>query len=413
MNDSFLIQNSRYLDPLNAQAKQMVSLLESWANINSWSDNLDGLAKMSAKLKDDFSILNGKIEYIPLPQRTKINSQGMNIEIASGQALTIKKHPEAPFQVLLAGHLDTVYPPSSSFLNVERLDQEILRGPGVADMKGGLVIMLKALEAFENSPFAGKLGWEILINPDEEIGSPSSEHLFVERASHYNIGLIFEPSFPDGSLVNERKGSINYTIVAHGKSAHAGRDYYNGRNAILAMARLIQGIESLNDRHRGITVNVGSFEGGGATNIVPDLAICKVNVRMQNLKDVDRISASFKEMVKGCTTPDGIMFELHEHSVRPPKAFDKPNRLLFEALKTCAKGLGYDLNWQPSGGVCDGNTLSAAGLPTIDTLGAIGGHIHTHDEFVLLPSLVERARLTTGFLMYLIENEYMLEKAHD
>ena len=402
-----------YLDSLSSQEKGIIELLERWVNINSWSENPEGLEKMTEVLEEAFSSLNGVIERLPLPPRKKIDTRGNITEIASGSALSIKKRPEAPFKVLLAGHLDTVYPTYSPFQSAERLDPKILRGPGVADMKGGLVVMLKALEAFENSPYADKLGWEVLINPDEEVGSPASQHLFIERASKFNIGLIFEPAFPDGSLVNERKGSINFTIVAHGKAAHAGRDYYAGRNAIIAMARFAQGVETLNDRQRNITVNVGFFEGGGATNIVPDVAVCKVNIRMQNPKDVPMISASLREMAHGSASPDGITFELYEHTSRPPKVFNKANRSLFDALKTCGQGLGLDLKWQPSGGVCDGNTLSAAGLPTIDTLGAVGGHIHTHDEFILTPSLVERAKLTASFLMQIAENKYILEKSHD
>ncbi len=402
-----------YLEALRSEETNMVHLLESWVNINSFSDNLAGLIKMTDAIETAFSDLEGTKERILLPNRKKTDSKGQWVEIPSAAAFSMQKHPQAPFKVLLAGHMDTVYPPSSSFQSAERLSPEILRGPGVADMKGGLVIMLKALETLEKSPFAGKIGWEVLINPDEEIGSPSSESLFVQRAPHFNIGLIFEPAFPDGSLVNERKGSVNYTVVAHGKSAHAGRDYYAGRNAITAMARFVQGVETLNDRQRGITVNVGSFEGGGPTNIVPDLAISKLNVRLQNPKDLAMISKSIREMVKGATSPDGIIFELHEHTVRPPKLFNKPHPLLFEALKDCAKEFKIDLKWQPSGGVCDGNTLAAAGLPTIDTLGAVGKNIHTHDEFILIPSLVERACLTAYFLMYLAENEHILEKSYD
>lgn len=288
-----------------------------------------------------------------------------------------------------------------------------MRGPGAADMKGGLVIMLKALEAFDKSPFAEKIGWEVLINPDEEVGSPASEQLFIKRASQFDIGLIFEPAFSDGSLVSERKGSINYTVVAHGKAAHAGRDYYAGRNAITGMARFVQGIETLNDRQRGITINVGTFEGGRSPNIVPDLAICKVNMRFQNPKDLPMIVASVRAMVEGCTTPNGVTFELHDNGIRPPKPFNKANRLLFDALQACAQEIGLDVKWQPSGGVCDGNTLSAAGLPTVDTLGAVGGHIHTHDEYILIKSLAERAKLTAFFLMQLAKNKYVLEKGHE
>lgn len=402
-----------YLDPLHSREKSMIERLESWANINSWSENLEGLTKMGEALENSFSSLKGVMERIALPPRKKIDSKGQLIEIPSGFALSIKKQRAASIQVLLAGHLDTVYPPSSPFQSVERLDPEILRGPGVADMKGGLVILLEALEAFERSPYAEKIGWEILINPDEEIGSPSSQHLFIEKAPQFNVGIIFEPAFPDGSIVSERKGSVNYTVIAHGKAAHAGRDYYAGRNAIIALARFAQGVETLNDRQKGITVNVGSFEGGGPTNIVPDLAISKVNIRMQNPKDLPKISTSMREMLKACSTPDGISFELHEHTVRPPKLFNKSHYQLFEILKTCAQTLDLELKWQPSGGVCDGNTLSGAGLPTIDTLGAVGGHIHTYDEYIFTKSLVERAKLTASFLMYLAENESLVEEIND
>lgn len=393
-----------YIEPLLSQENLMVDLLESWVNINSGSDNLEGLTKMADVLEGSFSVLNAQFERIPLPNRKKINSRGTLYETPSGHAISMKKRPEAAFKILLGGHLDTVYSPASAFQTAERLDPEILRGPGTADMKGGLVILLKALETFEKSPFAEKVGWEILINPDEEIGSPSSQYLFKERAAQYQVGLLFEPAFADGSLVNERKGSINYTFIAYGKAAHTGRDYYAGRNAITAMARFVQGIETLNDRHRDITVNVGTFEGGGTPNIVPDRASCKVNIRLQNPKDLPMISASIKALIKGCSSTDGITFESYEETSRPPKLFNKANRLLFELLKNCAEEIGLNIRWQPSGGVCDGNLLSAAGLPTIDTMGAVGGHIHTSDEFIFIPSLVERAKLTACFLMQLAEH---------
>lgn len=392
---------------LKSQENHLITLLESWVNINSWSENLEGLALMMKTVQNAFKDLKGEVQEIPLKDRTKIDARGQLLKIPSASALSIKKHPHAPIQVLLAGHIDTVYPPQSSFQKLEKIDSNTFRGPGVIDMKGGLLIMLKALNFIESSPLAGTIGWEVLINPDEELGSPSSDILFIERAPHYDFGLIFEPAFPDGSIVNERKGSVNYTCVSKGRAAHAGRDYYSGRNAITPMARFVHEIENLNDRQRGITVNVGSFEGGGPTNIVPDLAICKVNIRMKNPLDFSYISANMHEIANRCQI-EGISLELHEHTLRPPKPFDKPHRHLFEALKSCAQDLKQDLQWQPSGGVCDGNTLASAGLPTIDTLGAVGGHMHTHDEFILLSSLSERIFLTTAFLMHMAENKPLL-----
>lgn len=386
------------------EKRKMLDLLETWVGINSWSENPQGLENMTQVLENAFSLLHAERTRIPLPNRKKIDPSGKLLDIPSAPALSVKKLSKAPIKILLAGHLDTVYPPASCFQKAEQLDPKILRGPGVADMKGGLVILLKALELFEKSPFADKLAWEVLINPDEEIGSPASAQLFSEKASQFDLGLVFEPAFQDGSLVNERKGSINYTIIAHGKSAHAGRDFESGRNAILALARLVQDVEALNDKQRNITVNIGSFEGGTAANIVPDLAICKINIRLQEAKHFPILSKKIHELLTKHSI-HGITFNLLEQSNRPPKPFNKANRQLFEALKNCAQKIGMDIKWQPSGGVCDGNTLAAAGLPTIDTLGAVGGNLHTHDEYIYTDSLIERTQLTAHFLMEIAQNE--------
>lgn len=404
---------SSYLYPLLSKQQRMVEQLKRWANINSWSENPEGLEKMAAVLEEDFSILNGRVERLPLPPRKKIDSRGNRVEIPASPALSIKKREDAPIKILLAGHFDTVYSPESSFQSTERLSDEILRGPGVTDMKGGLVILLHALETFEKSPYAEKIGWEILLNPDEEIGSPSSQQLFIQKAPHFAAGLLFEPAFSDGLLVSERKGSINITLIAHGKAAHVGRDFDKGRNAISALAALLQKIETLNDQQRHITVNVGLFEGGGAPNIVPDLAISQINIRMQNPKDLTMVKKRIQQMIEGFDHLDGITFEWDVLSMKPPKPFNKTNRYLFNALKNCAHELGWELNWQPSGGVCDGNTLASAGLPTIDTLGAVGGHIHTHDEYILTQSLVDRARLSACFLMYMADKNKFLETSYD
>ncbi|MBN9378385.1 MAG: hypothetical protein BGO14_06955 [Chlamydiales bacterium 38-26] len=395
------------IEAIHDQQNSMLQLLERWVNINSWTDNPQGLAHMLKELEQAFLPLGGEIKRMTLPSHLSINAKGQITEKPTGQALSIKKHPEAPLQILLGGHMDTVYPPTSHFQKAEKLEATILRGPGVTDMKGGLVIMLKALETFEQSPYAGKIGWEVLINADEEIGSPVSTDLFKERASKFHLGLIFEPAFPDGSLVSERRGSMNYTFIAHGKSAHVGRDFESGRNAIVGMARLVQQLETLNNRQRGIQVNVGSFEGGGPTNIVPDLAVCKMNVRVQNPADQPIVAKQIQNILQETTSSRDLTFELHTDSMRPPKPFNKAHHRLFEALRESAKRMNIDLKWQPTGGVCDGNTLSAEGLPTIDTLGAVGGHLHTHDEYLYIPSLVQRTQLVTYFLIQLAEKQIL------
>lgn len=396
-----------YVNQFPERKDETLQLLQSWVNINSHSENLVGLEEMIHALKTTFSSLEGEIKEITLPPYKKIDSKGLIGEIPVGKALSITKHPQAPFKVFFGGHMDTVYPTTDPFQKGVLLDQQY-KGPGAADMKGGLLVLFKALEALEQSPYAGKIGWEVLINPDEEIGSPSSEFLLKQAAKRNQLALIFEPSFPDGSIVHERKGSINFTIISRGKAAHAGRDFYSGRNAISALARFILGVETLTNRYKGITVNVGHVEGGGAANIVPDLAICKVNIRITHPKDFSITKESLEEMVKGSVSPDGIAMEIYQHSERPPKPFDEKQQRVFEQLKACAAKFNIDLKWQSTGGVCDGNILAAAGLPTIDSLGVVGGNLHTADEYLLVDSLWERARLVAFYLMKLANQEITL-----
>jgi len=387
-----------YLDEIQRDKEKILSQLKVWVNINSGSENLGGLAKMLQVVHKDFSILGGKAEFIDLPPRKSVDAHGNLIEKPSAQALRIKKHNNSRYNVLLGGHIDTVYSVKSKFQKVEKISPEKWRGPGITDMKGGIIVMLKALEVLEKSSLAGQIGWEVLINPDEEIGSPGSEHLFKEAAQRHDMGLIFEPSFSDGSLVSARKGTLNYAVVAYGKSAHAGRDFYEGRNAIVGLAKWIISAERMNDKNRGITVNVGQVEGGNALNIVPDLAICRLNLRMDTPQDFDDVKAQIHQLN---SSNDEIRFVLHPLSERGPKPFLEKEQKLFGELKQTAQEIGISLQWRPSGGVCDGNILAAEGLPTIDTLGVIGGNIHTDEEYVLTNSLVERAGLTAAFLLKL------------
>ena len=195
-----------------------------------------------------------------------------------GQAIAITKRPKAPLRILLNIHLDTVYPPDSSFQAV-REEVGTLHGPGVADAKGGLAVMLTALEALERSPNAERIGWRVLLNPDEEIGSPGSASLLADTARDCQFGLLFEPALPDGALVNRRRGSGNFSIIVRGRAAHVGRDFEAGRSALVAAAKISLQLHSLNQSLPGVTLNVGAIDGGGPANVVPDLAICRINIR--------------------------------------------------------------------------------------------------------------------------------------
>lgn len=395
----------RILAWIKSEHLNMVSLVEKWANINSGSNNIEGLCALCQILQEDFSILGGFAEVIPLPPRKQLSPQGFFTEVPAAPALRITKRPEAPVQIFFGGHMDTVFSPSSPFQQTTRVDANTLKGPGVADLKGGLAILLKGLEAFEKFPDAASIGWEIVLNPDEEIGSPSSDNLFIEGAKRNDFGIIFEPSYPDGAFVHKRKGSSNFAVIAKGYASHAGRDFHRGKSAIYAIADFITQIESLNDNFQGITVNVGEIRGGGPVNIVPDFALCRFNVRMTTSEQLSFIQNQLQKIIDLCHKRDGITLTLIQEYVCPPKQFDAKTEAFFKAYQGCAMELGLPFQLRESGGVCDGNRLASAGLPTLDTAGAVGGNMHTVEEYINLNSLVERAQLLALFLMKLSQGK--------
>lgn len=399
----------KHLDWIASQQKTMVSLLEQWAAINSGSDNLSGLSAMADALEREFASLNATSYHrIALNPRRLINSKGEWKEVPLGEALFWQKNSNAPLRVFLGGHMDTVFSAESTFQKTERLGANTMQGPGVTDMKGGLVVMLTALRAFEQSPYAHSIGWDILINPDEEIGSPGSGPLFETCAKHNTIGLLFEPSYSDGSFVSSRKGSSNWTAVAKGRSAHAGRDFHKGRNAITALAKFLLQVELLNNPEKEITVNIGHLEGGGPINIVPDSALGKFNIRIVEPNDLENLTLMINKLAEEASREEGIEIAVHADTRNPPKPFDSKTESLFKVIKECASQLGMEMRWRPSGGACDGCRLHAAGLPNMDTLGVIGGNIHTYEEYIELDSLVQRAQLTSLFLMLLASGEMKL-----
>ncbi len=304
------------LDWIDSQAQCMRQWVIDWANVNTGTYNLAGLATFCQMLRDAWEPLGGEISEITLPDEQTVDSSGHVVYAPLGKALSIRKRPDAPLQAFLCIHMDTVYPIDSPFQTCELLDANTLRGPGVTDAKGGLAIMLLAVEAIERSPWADSIGWEVLMNPDEEIGSPGSSALFELAARRNRVGLLFEPAHGTGDLVSERAGSGSFTIVVRGRSAHAGRDPQAGRNAIHAMAGLIGKLAALASDQ--VTVNVGHVQGGGAVNVVPDLAICRFNVRV-------RTPPQQREIVRANRTDRGRNIARRRHPRRatwrvPPTA---------------------------------------------------------------------------------------------
>ena len=361
---------------------------------------------MRATLADAFSALPGELAEQPLPPQTVVNARGKAEDIPLQPALEITTRPDAPVQIVLTGHYDTVFPAHSHFQTPERVDADTLHGPGTADMKGGLRVMLEALKTLEANPERDRVGYTVLLSPDEEIGSPGSRHRLAELGRRAHVGLTFEPALADGSLAGARKGSGNFALTVRGRAAHAGREHHLGRNAMAALARFAARLDALNGEREGVTFNFAKVDGGGATNIVPDLAVGRFNTRMVEPEDCDWIDARLTELVAQTHAEDGIAAELSGGFSRPPKPMSPANARVFDWVKRAGASLCQDIRWAPSGGVCEGNNLWASGCPNVDTLGVRGGEIHSDREYMVIPSLVERAQLSALVLGRIAEGSY-------
>ena len=388
-----------WLDWLNDQHDDMLARTIELAEINSGSLNYQGVNQVLAQLQQLTAHLAADQERIAVSPWEIINDNGDMVQHRLGDALRLRKRPEAPLQVFLCGHMDTVFPVDSPFQKVCWLDDDTINGPGVTDLKGGILVMLKAIEVLEQSPWADQIGWEILFNPDEEIGSPSSASLIAEAAQRVHFGMIFEPSFPDGNLAGQRKGSGNFTVVSHGKAAHAGREHHLGRNAIRALCDFVAAMDDLNGQRSGTTFNPGYIHGGGPTNIVPERCVHKFNIRLEHPDDQQWCLTQLNDIIATINQRDGIRLELHGGFTRQPKVLSQANRQLLSMARNIGHELGIPLEIKPTGGCCDGNNLACAGIPNIDTLGVQGGAIHSEQEYLNVKSLIPRAKLSAAILL--------------
>jgi glutamate carboxypeptidase len=388
---------------IQSQKALMVSQLHQFCSINSGTENSIGLKRMVDVLHAAYEPIADSItlkHFAPIPH---LGMDGTESMIQCGDALFIRKRPGLKKRVLLCGHMDSVYPETSPFQNLTYLNEGCINGPAVADMKGGLIVMLHALSAFEQSSLASQLGWDVLINADEEIGSPASSALLDELAPQYQAALVFEPAMtPDGTLAKNRKGSGKITLIAKGKAAHAGRAFDEGKNAICHLAKALLAVHGLNGQRLGVTINVGKIAGGQALNVVPDQAVVQMDVRISAPEDETWVRQSLERILEDLHHPEYSLI-LHAHFGRPVKRITPPTERLFARLKEHAKELNIDLDWQDSGGCCDGNNLARKGLAVLDTLGVCGGNIHSDKEFILLDSLPERAALSALLLQDLAQ----------
>jgi len=357
--------------------ESMISFLKKLVLINSHTHNIQGVNAVQRLIKEAAKPLKCKASYLKTKQFADI--------------LKLQKRQKAPIQILLSGHADTVFPKNFPFKRVK----DTLYGPGVADMKGGLVILLNVLEAIERSPLRDLIGWTALINGDEESGSPGSAEIIAKEASGKHFALVFEPA-KEGKFVDIRPSSTNYRFTAKGQKAHAGRDFHKGVNAILPLAKLSLDLSKLNSKKTQVLI--AQISGGEALNIVPDHAELFVNIRSYTNNAESLVANVLKKH------PSVAMQIL---TTRPAKELTAKQKALHRDLKMCGKKLGINVQFTKSGGVTDGNTIAFAGVPTLDSMGVVGKGLHTEHEEADAASIVERAQLAILLILYKAERLYV------
>jgi len=245
----------------------------------------------------------------------------------------------------------------------------------------------------------------VLLNPDEEIGSPGSAELLASAAKSAHVALVFEPAPTAMTMVTRRKGSGNFSVIFHGRSAHAGREIEKGRNAVLAAARFaLDATAAISSIPGGVTINVGRVDGGGPVNVVPDLAILRFNVRVVSPDQQREVESRLHDLVRTAHRDD-VTAKLHGHFSSPPWVSSEQGLALFAHLQSASTQLGLTIRPTTSGGASDANKIASTGLPCLDSLGPVGADIHSPAERCHVPSLIQRAQLSALLLSRLASGE--------
>ncbi len=307
-----------------------------------------------------------------------------------------RRHVRQRSTQLLLGHSDTVWPLGTLNEMPIEIDAGVMKGPGVYDMKGGLVQMIFALRALNALRLEPDVTPVVFINSDEEIGSRESTPYIRRLARCANRALVLEPSLgTSGKLKTARKGVGRFTVLVRGKAAHAGLDPQSGASAILELSHVIQKLFALNDAHRGTTVNVGVIDGGLRPNVVAPESRATVDVRVLTIEDARRVE---EEILGLAPVTPGVTLTVDGCIGRPPMERTPRNRILWETARGLARTLGLELDDGVAGGASDGNTTSLF-TATLDGLGAVGDGAHAQHEFVYCERMVERSALLALLIM--------------
>jgi glutamate carboxypeptidase len=399
----------RIAEELAARAERMYAEIERLVAIPTGGAFRPGLDECRGILCDRLRALGGRIAMHPGEERPAWLSLPNEESDAAAEPPPVAiadrlDGAAAGPRVLIAGHIDTVHDPNGAFRTLTRESATIARGPGAVDMKGGIILAMNALEALANAGIS--LRYSVLLNSDEETGSFHSATTIEEAGRRHDIGIALEPAGDNGGLVVERMGSGHFRIDCTGRTAHAGRDFTKGISAVNALARAILEVNEACDPEAGRIVNIGPLRGGHVSNAVPDSASAWGNVRFADPGAMEELARRFDRL----NTPEGALpgVLVRRAFARPAKPLTPEVDRFAHAVREVAESLGQRLPFTRTGGVCDGNILQSVGLPTLDTLGIRGGNLHRLDEFIEIPSIVERAQLLAIVLKRIAEGRVTL-----
>ena len=364
---------------LTSRETDMFAFLEEIITIQSGSHNKAGIDRTASTIVRAFQGLDVSTQTI------EQQLQGNNLVVRSNAQPTAEK------QVLLVGHMDTVFPEDTDF-NWYRADNDKCYGPGVVDMKGGLVVGIYALKALQKLSLLKQIPITFIFNSDEEIGSRNSIDLIQREANSSAFAFVLEAGGLENEVVTGRKGNLTIEIHIEGRAGHAAFATKNKPSAILEMAHKIIAFESLNDFDKGITINVGKIEGGIGSNTIPEFSSAQVDFRFVDPSDLRNLEVKVTEMANKVIVP-GTQSRVDFITGRPPMQQSQGNKRLFQTTADIANHMGYPVKEQYRFGVSDANFIADLKVPVIDGLGPIGGRDHSRDEYMIKQSLLKRTIL--------------------
>lgn len=376
---------------LSERSKAMEESLAELVEVNSFTDNADGGREVARRLEELFAV--------PGLERRRVASTKFADHLVFELPSSAAPGAGAGAPVALVGHLDTVFPPGT--FEGYRRDGDLARGPGVLDMKGGLVVVAWALRALaEHGVLANHPGIRVVVVADEEVGSPEGKKVIEDAVRGAGAALVFEAGRKNDLVITRRKGTGAVTAVAHGRAAHAGNAHKEGANALWALAKFVDAAQSMTDYARGLTVNVGKVTGGTSKNTVPDRAEALVDFRFETRADGEALLAELRRAADECAAKvEGTRIVLEGGIARLPLERSAASAELLDAYGRAAQAAGLGFGEAPLiGGGSDASTTSSMGIASIDGLGPRGIGFHTKDEQIEVATLVPKAVALAWFL---------------